>query len=142
MKTETIALGPSITLTLKKWLLVGLLVGGAAASGLGPWFHGRDRIQPRTETELGKILHLFQLYRQRDFKVIFNGTTYDMETAIQAARNFLVTHYQGEKAAAWIKARLYRSPDKREIIYLASPNGSRRPLRDVLIETLNQLPVK
>lgn len=87
MRTETLALGSLAT--FKKWLLVGLLVGGVAASGLGPWFHGGDRIQPGTQTELGKILHLFQLYRQRNFKVIFNGTTYDMETAIHAARNFL-----------------------------------------------------
>lgn len=83
MRTETLALGSLAT--FKKWLLVG----GVAASGLGPWFHGGDRIQPGTQTELGKILHLFQLYRQRNFKVIFNGTTYDMETAIHAARNFL-----------------------------------------------------
>ena len=140
MKTETIALGPSIT--LKKWLLVGLFVGGVVTTAVGPWFRGEDKVFPRTQTEIGKLLHLFQMYRYKDFKVIFNGTTYDMETAVQRARKLLFTHYRGEEAAAWIRAKLYRSPDQREIIYLAFPNGSRRPLRDVLIETLNELPVK
>ena len=128
------------TAQARRWLLVGILV--AALSAAGVWLREEAKIQPRTQTELGKILYLFQIYRHKDFKVIFNGTTYDMDTAVQRVRKFLFTHYRGEEAAAWIRAKLYRSPDRREIIYLAFPDGSRRPLRDALIETLERLPVK
>lgn len=138
MEIESIAIDR--TFQARKWFLVGILV--AALSATGVWFREQAKIQTGPQTEIGKILYLFQLYREKDFKIIFNGTTYDMETAVQRARMFLAAHYQGEKAAAWIRSRLYRSPDKREVIYVAFPNGSRRPLRDVLIETLNELPVK
>jgi len=128
------------TAQARKWLFVGILVAGLSATGV--WFREEAKIQPRTQTELGKILYLFQIYREKDFKVIFNGTAYDMETAVQRARKFLFTHYRGEKAATWIQTKLYRSPDQREVIYLAFPDGSRRPLRDVFIEELEQFPVR
>ena len=124
--------------TLRKWLLVGILVAGV--SGRGFFIHFPAKSPPSFPSELTRVLSLFQGYREQDFKVIFNGNTYEAQVAIERARKFLFTHYHGEDIAHWISTYLYRTPDQGKIIYLAFPDGSKRALRDVLIEDLKRQP--
>ena len=114
-------------------------MGGLLAGGFR--FYG-TQLEPVPHTELGMLLYVLQLYRDKDFQVIFDGRTYNMPAALQEARKSLLVYYHGEGATAWIRTHLYRSPKERNIIYLAFPDGSRRPLRDVLIEELQKLSAK
>jgi hypothetical protein len=122
---------------MKKSLAVGVIVAALAVAGFYPY---RETLfQPRTPTELSKIFLAFQLYRNKDYKIIYNGNSYAIEAAVGKAKQLLVGRYRGEKAETWVRSHLYRSPDKGKIIYLAFPDGSRRPLRDVLIAELARL---
>ena len=137
MNTASIAFDHGAT--FRKWLLVGILVAGVSGRGFFIPFPAKAP-QP-FPSEITRVLSLFQDYREQDFKIIFNGNTYEAQIAIEKARKFLFTHYHGEDIARWIRTYLYRSPDQGKIIYLAFPDGSKRALRDVLIEDLKRQPV-
>lgn len=132
---STIAVGITRRVHTKKWLLLGLLLGGMLTN-----FHSYEGKGDRLpQTELGKLVYLLNFYQDKEVKVIFDGQTYDTPVALQKARRLLRVYYKGEEARAWIQTHLYRSPRERKIIYLAFPDGSRRPLRDVLMEELEKL---
>lgn len=120
---------------VRKWLVVGVLT--AAAVGAAPFFPYRGVLQPQTPTEIAKLFQVLHVYQNKNYELIYNGNTYQIKNAFQKARLFIVSHYRGERADVWVRKHLYRTPDQGKIIYLASPDGSRRPLRDVLIAELN-----
>lgn len=93
----------------------------------------------RPRTEMSKLLYLFDRFLNTDFKVVYDGTTYDSKTAIYYGRIYVAKNYHGEKAIHWLKIHAYRSQPRGKIIYLKYPNGKKRPLRDVLLEELGAL---
>ena len=121
----------------RKWLLMGFLMAGATAAS--PFLYHQEAFQPTAPTEMSKLFRILQIYHAKDGRIIYNGNTYDLKTAVERARLYIVAQYHGENAAAWVRDHLYLSPDKGKIIYLASPDGSRRPLRDVLLTELERL---
>jgi len=124
--------------THRKWLVSGVLITHLAMAGI---FFFPDRMIPnRPSAELVKLFQVFQPYRSGDYKIIYNGNTYGIEAALRRLKRYLAFYYRGEKIESWIRARLYRSPDEGKIIYLVFPDGSRRPLRNVLMTDLKQFP--
>jgi len=135
---DTISIAIERKTPVRTGLIIGLLFGVVlAASGMTqlPWV--RSELLPQTET--AKLLYLMQRYQHKGFQIILDGNSYDSRVAFEKARRALIGYYQGEEAKVWIGKYLYRSPEKRKIIYLSFPNGVRRPLRDVLLEDLFRL---
>lgn len=86
-------------------------------------------------TDLAKLLCLIGQFWNSDFKVIYGGSIYDANTAIQCARLYLFRNYGGGQTDSWIKYHVSRSSEG-ETIYLKYPGGERRPVADVLLEQL------
>lgn len=118
---------------------------------LGFWYLGRagdpipihrpfEQFLLGSHRELSKLLLVVENLRYSNFKVIFDGTQYEINSVLLFARNYLRKNYNGEKAETWVKTYLYRSPHRGEVIYLKFPDGTRRPLRDVLLEELRDFP--
>jgi len=125
-------------------LLTALLL---ALPTLGFWLLGREgsplpihrpfeQFLVGSHRELSKLLLVVETLRSSNFKVIFDGTQYDISSVLLFARNYLRKNYNGEKAETWVSTYLHRSPHRGEVIYLKFPDGTRRPLRDVLLEEL------
>ena len=93
----------------------------------------------RSKNEISKLLYLLERFHNTEFKVIYDGTTYDANTAIDLSRAYITQNYHGEKALSWIRINANRSTPKGAVIYMTFPNGKKRPLRDVLIEELAAL---
>jgi len=93
----------------------------------------------RTKNEQSKILYLLDRFLNSPLKVVYDGTTYDSNTAINFARSYVARNYRNENAASWIKIHAYRSNPKRKIIYMKLPNGKTKPFRDALLEELEAL---
>ena len=126
---------------VKKGYLAGLLLAGAVTATLYLSWHP-STLPTHMPTEMGKLFQILNIYQSGDYKVIYNGDTYETGAAISHAKKFIAAHYHGEDTQAWVRNHLYRSPDKGSIIYLTFPDGSRRPIADVLIEDLNRSPGK
>ena len=92
----------------------------------------------KTAGELPKLLAVMEQFRNTSFKVIFDGIEYDIDLAVKKTKQLIRKHFRSGKAEIWVKNYLYRSPAKREIIYLKYPDGDLRPLRDVIIERLHR----
>jgi hypothetical protein len=90
-------------------------------------------------SELAKLLFLINRFRDTEYKVIFNGNTYDANTAVKYARDFIYKRYRNEPAGRWVKIHAYRSDPGGKIIYLKDPEGAMRPVRDALLEELDAL---
>ena len=89
--------------------------------------------------EMIKILCLIERFQNSKFSIIYEGTTYDADTAVQHARNYIFNNYKKETADRWLKLYAFRSFNKRETIYLKYPSGKKRRAGDVLLEELNSL---
>lgn len=97
------------------------------------------RYQGRSPSELSKLLYLMDRFRNTQFQVIYEGTTYDSNQAVDYARRYLASHYHQEKAERWIKDHAYRSGPGGRVIYMKYPDGKKRPARDVLLDELKAL---
>jgi len=129
-------------------LLPILLACGFLGVSIMPPFKGFSRAERLLEEirhglhpEFAKILFVMESYRDSDFKVVLDGTQYQIRSAFGRAQSYLRRNYHGEVAEAWIKNHLYRSSQRGEVIYLKFPDGNQRPLRDVLLEDLRRLPL-
>lgn len=100
-----------------------------------------EEIRHGLRPEMAKLLFITERYRDSDFKVIFDGMEYRVNEMLSRARTYLARNYRGEPAERWIRTHLYRSSERGEVIYLKAPDGSRRPLRDVFLEELENLPL-
>lgn len=131
-------------------ILVAMLVIPLLAWGLGhprwnpPEFSARverliREVQSGRFPELAKLLLVTEQYRNSNLTVIFERSEYDINSAVDRARGFLLKTYRGEPAESWVKTYLARSGTRGDVIYLKSPDGSRRPLQDVLLEELRNL---
>lgn len=140
-------------LSWRQWLLLGVVAGGVV--GLSIWSPAKvislkeiqihsllQKASHGSQQELAKLLLVTERYRDSGLRVIFDGNEYGIGTILTKAREYLATHYHDEPAETWVRVHLYRSSTRGEIIYMQYPDGTRRPLRDVFIEELRQLPHK
>ena len=97
-----------------------------------------QRYQNRPKNELSKLIYLMDRFKGTEYKVLYNQTEYDSETALQQAKNYIAKHYHQEDAIQWIQAHAYRSASG-EIIYLKSTDGKTEILRDALTHELKTL---
>jgi len=86
-----------------------------------------------------KLFEALDHFKNKGFKVIYDGHEYDVNLAMGKAKQFINKHYKNEELENWVKLNLYRSQASGEIIYLKYPTGQLRPLRDVIIEHLQTL---
>lgn len=125
-------------------LLASVVWGPAVFERTGPSLRAErllEEIRHGLRPEMAKLLLVTEHYRDTNFKVIFDGAEYGINAMLGRARTYLAGNYHGEAADRWIKTHLYRSSDRGEVIYLKAPDGSQRPLRDVLLEELRNLPL-
>lgn len=103
--------------------------------------------QPTTYTEVAEqpqeqipaLFKALDVYKNKDYKVIYDGHEYNVSIAFAKAKQYINNHYKNEELEPWLKTHLYRSKSGGQIIYMKYPNGSLRPLRDVIVETLHTL---
>ena len=96
------------------------------------------RTMKGTQSELAKLLCLMGRIWNTDFQIVFNGNTYDANSAVKFGRSYLFKNYKdSEKADRWIKKHVYRQGNG--IIYLKYPSGKQRPIATVLLEELKIL---
>jgi len=100
-----------------------------------------EEIRHGLRPELAKLLFVVERYRDSNFKVIYDGTEYHVNSAVAQVRSYLQRNYHSERAEVWIKKYLFLSPTHGEVIVLKSPEGRKRPLRDALLDDLRKLPV-
>ena len=141
----------------RKGLIVGILLGAVAA--LGVWSnldHSGvlqnqsslevrkqrllDQVQHGSQKELAKIMYVLEIYKNRDLTVRYNDTEFNINVALETAHRLISSYYENQVAEDFIQAHLYRT-DQNKVIYINYADGSRRPLRDVFIEELGQLPI-
>lgn len=87
---------------------------------------------------MAKLLYLMDRFVNTPFAVIYDGTVYDANTAVEYARSYIAKNFHKEKAESWIKIHAHRSGSGR-LIYIRYPNGERRPASEVLLEELKLL---
>lgn len=93
----------------------------------------------RPRTELSKLVYLMDRFRSSDFVIFSDGMIYDADFALKFAKKYLSKNYNKERAEHWIKVHAYRTPGAGKIIDIQFSDGTRRPLRDVLLEELKVL---
>jgi len=121
-----------------KWILLGCLISALLGGGVYFGFQSLQK-NPAATHEVTKIFKALSFYQQKHCKLVYNDNVFELSKAIGKARYYIVANYHGEPATAWVQKNLYRTPDANKIIYLVFPDGSRRPLRDALLEALNLL---
>jgi hypothetical protein len=130
-----------------------MLTGGVLASGLLSRWDSTFQIDPQnqilfarylnaSQPELGRLLYVLDLYRDKGYQVLYNGNSYGIAKAVGKTRESLYANYRGEKAEDWVKAHLYVSPEDGKVILMEFPDGSKRPLKDVFLRELRRLPRK
>jgi len=99
-----------------------------------------SQYQKRPKTELSRLIFLMDRFKGCPAEVIYNGSHYDSEFALKTAKSYMAKHYKKKQAAdVWIRENAYRSDPGRQVILYKEPNGEPRPLRDVLLEELEEL---
>ncbi len=93
----------------------------------------------RPKSELSKIIYLMDRVRNTNLMVIYNGNTYDSQTAVEYARQYIAKHYKKEKAASWVKIHAYRSNLDGPVITIKNPGGKQKVAREILLEELETL---
>ena len=119
-------------------------MAGAAASAnesLPPFETSQTcrRYTKGNKTELAKLICLIERFQNSEFQIVFDGNTYDANTAIGFGRNYIFRNYRNEQADRWIKIHATHAGGTGRVIYLKYPSGRRRPLEQVLAEELSQL---
>ena len=94
--------------------------------------------QNRPKSEFSKILYLMDRFRKTPLMVIYDRVEYDSEVALKHAKAYVTKHYHKEDATEWIRENAYRSTQG-AVIYVKYPDGDKRPLRDLLLEELQNL---
>lgn len=122
-------------------LFMALEPGAYSEDGLPPLEKSPayQRFTRGPRSEMAKLLLLLDRFHNTDYAVIFNGTTYDANTAIQHGRSYLRKNYDDEKADAWLKVHAYYAGPDGKFIYVLYPSGKRRPMAEVLLEELAAL---
>ncbi len=142
----------------KRWLILGLIAGVVVT--LWVWSEHRssvyydgtatseirqarllNEIQEGNKQELAKLLYVMEIYRNKDVKIIFDGIEYDINHALTEAQRLITHYYKGQPAGDFVQTHLYRTPFQDQIIYMIMADGMRRPLRDVFLEELQNLPI-
>jgi len=96
--------------------------------------------QKRPKTELSKLIFLMDRFKGCPAEVIYNGSHYDSEFALKQAKSYMAKHYKNKQPAeTWIRENAYRSNPGRQVILYQEPKGQPKPLRDVLLEELEEL---
>ncbi len=98
-----------------------------------------EKFLKRSKSELSKLIYLIDKHRQEEFYVVHDGVEYESNWALMQARRYLAENYRKEDASEWIKAHAYRSMYGGHIIYWKTSKANVRPLRDVLLEDLEEL---
>lgn len=97
--------------------------------------------QKRPKSELSKLIFLMDRFKGSPAEVIYDGSHYDSELALKTAKAYIAKHYKKKQPAEnWIREHAYRSYPGRKVIFFKTPDGTPRPLRDVLLEELAELP--
>lgn len=98
-----------------------------------------EQYKRRPASELSKLILLMNYYKERGVSVVYDNLAYEADVAFKHGRNFLARNYNKENAAAWIKKYAYRSNPGGNIIFLQFSDNERYPLRDLLLERLEEL---
>jgi hypothetical protein len=96
----------------------------------------------RPKSELSKLIFLLDHLKKGSFLILYNNKPYEAMKIMTLVKGYMVINYRKEKAEDWIQAHAYKSRSKGLVMYLQYPDGSRRILRDVLLEELSRLPAQ
>ncbi len=95
--------------------------------------------QMRSKTDLSKLIYLLDRFNAPGVEIKLDGNIYSTDKAFPYSKGYLSKNYKKEKAEDWIRKHCYRSGEKNEVIYMRVGSGDFRPVRDVLIEELQNL---
>lgn len=94
----------------------------------------------RPKTELSKLVYLMDRLKKGHFIILYNGRPYEAVKIATLVKGYIALNYRKEKAEDWIQNHAYKSRSKGQVIFLQSPDGEKRVLKDVLLEELKLLP--
>ncbi len=118
-----------------------MTAGSTAGSGfISPFKNSKaySMYLRRPRGELSVLFYLLDCLKTSDVKVLFKGTEYNPVQLNALVRCYVMANYKKEKAEDWIRARAYKSA-RGNIYFLKYPDGSKKVLRDVLLEELARL---
>ncbi len=98
-----------------------------------------QRYSRRPTTELSKLIFLIDRYKNSELKVMYDGHEYTAVESAGYAKTFLSKNYKKGAADYWVKNHCYRTEPAGNIIYVKFSDGSKRPLKDILLEDLGRL---
>ena len=125
------------------FFLVCFEIHAGVNSGLGPVQDSaayKQYVLRSNPSELSKLIYLMDRFQgAKDLEVSYEGNFYDIETARREARQYIAKNYRQETAGRFIQDHAYRPKFGNGILYVKYPDGTTRPLRDILLEELKVL---
>jgi len=93
----------------------------------------------KPQDNLSKLLCGLNYFRTAPVMIRFDDVDYSAQFCYPLGLAYLLTHYHDEEPVRWIKKNCYRSPTADKIMYFKFPDGSYRPIREIFINTYQQL---
>lgn len=89
--------------------------------------------------ELFRLVTVLDYFKDGDHQVIYDGLTLDAEWAWRQGRDYLAKNINElTDAETWIRTHAYQT-SQGNVISFKYPDGTERPMRDVLLEKLNSI---